>query len=118
MAYRKIETREQKFNGFFEYEPGNVIEGQVTDTVITGKTDNGKEKGYVGVKLIRPCLAGKDDVKFTAEVGQVIALSITSATRVLIGTEGKQVRCTFNGFKSTEKGKYHDWTVEIDDGQS
>lgn len=119
MAYRKVETqREKKFDGFFQYVSGNCIEGLVKHVVITGKNDSDKEKGFIGIELLAPCHAGKDKQEFEAEPGQVIAVSITAATRVLIGTEGKQVRCTFNGFKPSKQGKYHDWTIEIDDGQS
>lgn len=117
MAYQKVETNQNRFEGFFEYEEGNVIEGDVVNCVITGKTDNGKEKGLVGIRLCNPCRATLDDKEFVASPGQLIALSITAATRILIGTEGKRVRCTFNEFKKTQKGTYHDWTIEIDDGQ-
>jgi hypothetical protein len=116
MAFRKVESIEKKFHGFFDYIDGNVIEGIVKHVSINGKTDNGADKGYVGIELTVGCKAKVDDVEFDAEPGQCIALSITSATRILIGTEGKLVRCTFNGFKQTAKGRFHDWTVEIDDG--
>lgn len=118
MSYREVETRVQRFDGFFSYEPGNVIEGVVEEVNIKGETDNGKEKGFIAIRLIASCKGSKDKGKvlFDAEPGQLICISITAATRVLIGCEEKQVRCTFNGFVQTEKGKYHDWKVEIDDG--
>jgi hypothetical protein len=116
MAYQRIETNNQRFDGFFEYVDGNVIEGVVEEVFIKGKTDNGKETGLVAIRLIAPCKASSKKVPFDAEPDQLICLSITAATRVLIGCEGKQVRCTFVGFKQTEKGKYHNWQIEIDDG--
>ena len=116
MAYRTVETSNKRFDGFFQYEPGNCIEGVVEEVFIKGETDNGKEKGLVAIKLLNPCKASSDKKEFAAQIGQVICVSITAATRVLIGCEGKQVRCTFEGFKATERGKYHQWHVEIDDG--
>jgi hypothetical protein len=117
MAYRIIETRNQKFDGFFKYEAGNIIEGIVRHVVVKKNKESGKETGYIGIELLNPCLASKDNNDFTASVGQCIAVTITAATRVLIGTEDKQVRCTFQGFKKLDKGNYHDWKIEIDDGE-
>lgn len=123
MAFKKVETGNPRFDGFFLYENGNQIEGEVQHTVITGQDNNGKDKGFVAIKIVKPCWASEKDKdtkqerKWTAEAGSLIAVSLTSATRVLIGTEGKMVRCTFNKFTQTQKGRYQDWTVEIDDGQ-
>jgi hypothetical protein len=116
MAFQTVSSIEKKFVGFFDYIPENVITGTVKHVSINGKTENGKDKGYIGIQILRPCKAKVDDQEFVAQIGDCIALSITSATRILIGTEDKLVRCTFNGFKQTEKGRFHDWTIEIDDG--
>lgn len=114
--YREISRR--RFDGFFDYQPGNVIEGIVRAEIVTGVSDNGKERGFIAIELTEKCLALIDDKPFDAEVGQLIAISITSATRVLIGLANKQaqVRCTFNGFSPAndkKKKPFQDWKIEL-----
>lgn len=118
MSFREIST--QRYKGFFDYSEGNVITGHVVEENITGKNDSGKDMGYIAIKLTESCAAKLDDVSFTAEPGEVIALTITDATRVIIGLkQGTAVRATFEGFKKNKRNpqkNYHAWKVEIDDG--
>ena len=113
------ELTAKRYQGFFDYVEGNVIEGTIEDENITGKTESGEETGYIAVKLTEPCNAKLDDNAFVGHVGDIIAISITNATRVLLGMkQGVLVRATFLGFKTNKRNptkKYHSWRVEVDE---
>jgi hypothetical protein len=117
MAFKELSA--QRYQGFFDYTDNNVIEGTTVEDNITGKTESGAETGYVAIKLSKPCEAKLDDASFTAQPGDVIAISITNATRVMVGLKrGTLVRCTFLGFKANKRNptkKYHSWRIEVDD---
>lgn len=115
MAFTQLSKR--RFDGFFSYTPGEVVEGYLRDASVKGETDDGKERGFIAVEVTKPCGARNKGLDFVAAPGQVIAVSITNATRVLLGLTGIKVRMTFVGFgqsKSFNK-PYHDWSIEIDD---
>lgn len=117
MAFKELTAK--RYAGFFDYEEGNVIEGTIIEENITGQTESGQETGYIAIKLAKPCKAKLDDVSFNATPGDVIAISITNATRVMIGLkQNSLVRATFIGFKPNKKNpskKYHSWRVEVDE---
>ena len=120
MAFKELSAK--RYQGFFDYTDNNVIEGTIEDENITGRTENGEETGYIAVKLTTPCAAKLDDNSFQANIGDIIAISITNATRVLLGMkQGVLVRCTFLGFKTNKRNptkKYHSWRVEVDENYS
>lgn len=120
MAFREI--TQKRYAGFFNYEEGNVITGTIEEENITGQNESGSETGYIAVKLSEPCSAKLEDAEFAASPGQVIAISITNATRVLLGLKPNTiVRATFLGFKTNKRNatkKYHSWKIEIDDDSS
>ena len=118
MSFHELTAK--RYAGFFDYtEEGNVIEGTTVEDNITGQTESGQETGYIAIKVNKPCKAKLDDVSFDAAPGDVIAISITNATRVLIGLkQNSLVRCTFFGFKANKKNpakKYHSWKIEVDE---
>jgi hypothetical protein len=115
MAFKEISRTH--FDGFFAYNEGNVVEGTVAAIEQTGTTDQGRERGFVVLSLTAPAVGriGEEDVQMN--VGSTLAIALTSATRTLIGCEGKLVRLTFLGFKKTKKdNRFQDWKIEIDDG--
>ena len=117
MAFKELTAK--RYRGFFDYVENNVIEGVIVDENIVGKTETGEETGYIAFRVTAPCNAKLDAVEFVAEPGEVIAISITNATRVLLGMkQGVLVRATFLGFKQNKRDlmkKYHSWRVEVDD---
>lgn len=117
MGFKEITNK--RYAGFFDYEEGNIIQGSIEEENITGTNDSGSETGYIAIKLTEPCKAKLDDVAFDANVGDVIAISITNATRVLIGLKrAALVRCTFLGFKSNKRNtakRYHCWKIEVNE---
>lgn len=115
MAFRELSR--QHFDGFFAYNEGNIAEGIVAAVELTGTTDTGRERGFVVLTLSKETVGRVGDADVTLNPGQTLAIAITSATRVLVGTEGKLVRMTFLAFKTTKKdNKFQDWKIEIDDG--
>jgi hypothetical protein len=115
MAFKEISRTH--FDGFFAYNEGNVATGRVESVEQTGTTDNGRERGFVVLSLTEPCVGRNSDVDVNLETGKTLAIALTSATRTVIGCEGKLVRLTFLGFKKTKKdNKFQDWKIEIDDG--
>ena len=117
MAFKELTAK--RYTGFFDYVENNVIEGTISEENITGATEGGQETGYIAIKITKPCQAKLDDVNFKAAVGDIIAISITNATRVMIGLkQNSLVRATFIGFKPNKKNptkKYHSWKVEVDE---
>jgi hypothetical protein len=120
MAFKELSGK--RYAGFFNYEENNVIRGTIAEENITGTTESGNETGYIAIKVDEPCKAKLDEAEFVAQPGDVIALSITNATRVLIGLkQDTLVRCTFLGFKPNKRNpakKYHSWRIEVDEEPS
>jgi hypothetical protein len=119
MAFREITAK--RYAGFFDYAEGNVIAGTIVEENITGRTESDSETGYIAIKTTAPCACKLEDVSFESKPGDVIAISITNATRVLLGMKQEtMVRATFLGFKANKKNatkRYHSWKIEVDDGQ-
>jgi hypothetical protein len=117
MAFRELTAK--RYTGFFDYVEGNAIEGTISEENITGRTESDQETGYIAIKLTKPCAAKLDDNSFEAQPGDIIAISITNATRVMIGLkQDALVRATFLGFKPNKRNpakKYHSWKVEVDE---
>ena len=117
MAFKELTAK--RYAGFFDYEEGNVIEGTISEENIIGQTESGQETGYIAIKLTKPCKAKLDDNSFDAQPGDVVAISITNATRVMIGLkQNSLVRASFLGFKPNKRNpakKYHSWKVEVDE---
>jgi hypothetical protein len=109
----------RRFDGFFAYEPGNKITGKIDAEIVTGENDQHKEKGFIAVLVDSPCKIKVDQADVVAELGQLIAISITNATRVLLGLPyGSRIEATFKGFSAAKGGhQFHDWEIFLDDGR-
>jgi hypothetical protein len=119
MALKKIEN-EDRFVGFMVLKEGNRLQGILEPERITGQTDNGKERGNLAFRVtVAGTLISLDKAESTANVGDLVGVSITGATRVLMGAAGKEAALTFLGYGKAKPNQkpYHQFQVELDDGK-
>jgi len=117
MALKKI-SDDDRYEGFMDLVQNNYLEGVVECERVTGLTDNGKERGTIGIRTRNSVGLKLDGVQFEGRAGDLVGVNITGATRVLLGCKGKLVSLKFEGFGPAKPGQkpFHRWEICVDDG--
>jgi len=82
-------------DGFFALNAGNIFIGRIVGRHFDNTVCDRKGEGFITIELEEPTTGRLRERDIPLARGQIMALAITNATRVLVGHIGKVVRGTF-----------------------